>query len=104
MFRQIEGLVYMPNCDLPFGKTMRMGTQDVTIYERVIEHGYRAGIQAHGAHLETQGELEALTDTQFTALLDTCVPSGLSPKNKELWRAYFIVGWTCVHLCLVPLE
>ncbi len=103
-FENIAGVEYLPGTDLPFGKKLRIGKQETTIYERAIEEGYRAGIRAHARHYEQTNEIEVLTDHRFTELIDQEIPRNLDADNTALWRSYFIVGWTCVSLFLVPLE
>ncbi len=101
---ELNGLVYVANADLPFGKVICIGNVPVTIYERAIAAGYQAGIDAHVAHIKEQGKMEALTDVEFTRVLDAHMPTSLSGHNQELWRAYFIVGWTWVFLDLPRFE
>lgn len=101
----VAGLLHAPGADYVFGKYITIGTRKELIFERAIEDGYRAGVQAHSRHfLGDEGEIEVLDDTQFTALMDRLMPRDLSPRDTSTWRAHFIVGWTCVALCLVPLD
>lgn len=102
----IAGLTYMPDADYMFGKYITMGTKRDLIFDRAIEEGYRAGIRAHTAYFLTspEAELRALSDKDFTTMIDPLVPQHLSPDDAETWRAYFIVGWTCITLRLVALD
>lgn len=101
MREQIADLEYYPDCDLPFGKVIMMAMPTV-IYQRALEAGYQAGIQAHRDHLKQTGDTEALTDRDFTTIIDRYLPEGLTPDNETLWRSYFIVGWTCITLEIAP--
>jgi hypothetical protein len=98
------GLLHRPGADYVFGKLVKIGSRDTLIFERATEDGYRAGIQAHADHLENQGEIEILTDYQFTRLINQRIPRTLASAAARIWRANFIVGWTCVALLLVPPE
>jgi hypothetical protein len=101
---EIAGLLYCPTTDMPFGKTIRIGNNDVTIFERVIEQGYLAGVQAFKDQVATQGDVEILDDQELTGVINERCPHELSPRNQTIWRAYFVVGYTCAHLGQVPLE
>jgi hypothetical protein len=102
---EVAGLLCAPGADFVFGKYITIGTQTTMIFQRAIEDGYRAGIQAHAKRfLESDdGEIKALTDKEFTALIDQLIPQRLTPTDADMWKAYFIVGWTCVTLGIVPL-
>lgn len=100
---ELGGLIYSPQTEYPFGKLIRLGGVSTLIFEKAIEDGYQAGLSAAAAHAEQGGEVEVLTDRQFTALINQSLPSGLSARNQGIWRAYFIVGWTCFHLGLAEL-
>ncbi|HLZ61362.1 MAG TPA: hypothetical protein VKR06_30820 [Ktedonosporobacter sp.] len=96
----IGDLIYSPTTDLPFGKNIRIGLSEFTIYMTAIEKGYHMGVQAHKDFL-AQNHLTApvmLDDTQFTMIMNGLLPKNLVPFEKRLWRSYFIVGWTCVYL------
>ena len=43
----IGDMLISPNTDIPFGKEFRMGLAIYTIYDKAIENGYNAGIEAH---------------------------------------------------------
>ncbi len=96
----VGDLVYSPGTDLPFGKRIRIGLSDQTIYESVIEKGYQMGIRAHRIFLEDKVSSipVALDDKQFTMVIKHLLPKELSPFEQGLWRSFFIVGWTCVYL------
>ncbi len=96
----VGDLVYSPGTDLPFGKRIRIGLTEQTIYESVIEKGYRMGIRAHRIFLEDKVSSIpiALDDKQFTMVIKHLLPRDLSPFEQGLWRSFFIVGWTCVYL------
>ena len=99
----IGDLVYSPGTDLPFGKRIRIGLSEQTIYESAVEKGYQMGIRAHLAFLEDHESTTpvALDDKQFTMIIEHLLPQDLSQFDQGLWRSYFIVGWTCVYLELV---
>ena len=40
---KIGDLVFSPGTDLPFGKRIRIGLSEQTIYESAVEKGYRTG-------------------------------------------------------------
>ena len=103
---EVAGLLHAPGADFVFGKYITIGTRKEMIFERAIEDGYRAGIQAHTKRFldSEDGEIEALTDKQFTLLIDQLVPQHLTPTNADIWRAYFIIGWTCVTLGIANLD
>jgi hypothetical protein len=103
---EVAGLFYAPGADFVFGKYVKIGIRTEMIFQRAIEDGYYAGIQAHTDHFlqMDDGEMKALTDKEFTALIDTRIPHHLAPIDADMWRAYFIIGWTCVTLCIVPLD
>ncbi|HLZ61365.1 MAG TPA: hypothetical protein VKR06_30835 [Ktedonosporobacter sp.] len=96
----IGDLVYAPGSDLPFGKQIRIGLKECTIYESAIEKGYQMGIQAHQAFLKDNNMTApvALDDKQFTMIIRRILPKDLSSFEKGLWRAFFIVGWTSMYL------
>src|SRR5579883_1695769 len=98
----IEGLIYAPGTDLPFGKTIRIGPKEQIIYESEIEKGYQAGIEAHHLFLKDHQSSTpvVLDDKQFTMVIKHLLPKHLSSFEKGLWRSFFIVGWTCVYLGL----
>jgi hypothetical protein len=102
----VAGLLYAPGADFVFGKYVMIGTRKELIFQRAIEDGYRAGVQAHTKRFlgSEDGEIVALTDKELTALIDQLVPQHLTPTDTDIWRAHFIIGWTCVGLCLVPLD
>ena len=97
---RIGDLVFSPGTDLPFGKRIRIGLSEQTIYESAVEKGYRTGIRAHLAFLADHENLEPipLDDKQFTMVIKHLLPPDLSPFDQGLWRSYFIVGWMCVYL------
>ena len=99
----IGDLVYSPGTDIPFGKRIRIGLSEQTIYESAVEKGYHMGIRAHLAFLEDHESTTpvALDDKQFTMIIEHLLPQDLNPFDQGLWRSYFIVGWTCVYLELV---
>ncbi|MBV9230904.1 MAG: hypothetical protein JOZ18_16460 [Chloroflexi bacterium] len=96
----IGDLLYSPDTDIPFGKPMRIGLTEYTIYESAIEDGYQAGIQAHQLFLHDLNRTMpvALDDKQFTMIIKQLLPKDLSPFNKQLWRSFFIAGW--MSICL----
>lgn len=100
---RIGDLIFSPGTDLPFGKQIRIGLSEQTIYESVVEKGYRTGIRAHLAFLADHESTTpvALDDKQFTMIIKHLLPQDLTPFDQGLWRSYFIVGWTCVYLGLV---
>ena len=102
----IAGLNVYSEADLPFGKQFQMGRVIYTIYDRAVESGYQAGIQAHLALIQEM-ELDtplAPDDEQFIALLNGFTPKELSSENAKLWRAHFIAGWVAVFLGLIDLR
>jgi len=100
----IGDLVYSPGTDIPFGKRIRIGLKECTIYESAIEEGYRTGICAHRMFLKDHDSSTpvVLDDTQFTMIIKDILPQDLSSFEQGLWRSYFIVGWTCVYLGIAP--
>ncbi len=100
---KIGDLVYSPSTDIPFGKQVRIGLKDCTIYESAIEQGYRSGIRAHLAFLQDHNTTSPilLDDTQFTMIIQHLLPTELSTFDQGVWRSFFIVGWMCVYLGLV---
>jgi hypothetical protein len=103
---EIAGLLHAPGADFVFGKYITIGTHTEMIFQRAVEDGYKAGVQAHTKRFLTSEEIELvlLTDKEFTELIDTLVPQHLTPTDADIWRAHFIVGWTCVGLRIVPLD
>ncbi len=100
----IGDLVYSPGSDLPFGKRIRMGLNECTIYASAVEKGYLTGIRAHHAFLqdhETAGPI-TLDDKQFSMVIKHLLPRDLSLFDQGLWRSFFIVGWTSVYLGVAP--
>jgi len=97
------GLTYAPGSDLPFGKQFRMGYAIYTIYDRVVEEGYQAGIRAHQDLMRrvNAGTPGMLDDAQFALVLSSFTPKGLSDYNAGQWRAHFIAGWAAVFLGLI---
>ena len=102
----IADLVYAPQSDIPFGKHVRIGLSEQTIYESAIEKGYQTGINAHLAFLQDLGSTEpiVLDDKQFTMVIKRLLPENLTPYEKGLWRSFFIVGWTCVYLGVETID
>ena len=102
--QMIGDLVYSPGTDIPFGKQIRIGLTERTIYESAIEKGYRAGIRAHQTFLRDHQSTTPimLDDRQFTMIIRHLLPQQLSPYDQGLWRSFFIVGWTCVYLNIEP--
>jgi hypothetical protein len=96
----IGDLVVSPGTDLPFGKQVRIGLTEQTIYESVVEKGYVTGIRAHQAFLKDHDSQTpvALDDKQFSMIIKHLLPENLTPFDQKLWRSFFIVGWTCVYL------
>jgi len=96
----IGDLVYSPTTDLPFGKNIRIGLIELTIYMTAIERGYRMGVQAHKDFLANNHLTSPvmLDDSQFTMVMNGLLPKDLVPFEKRLWRSYFIVGWTSTYL------
>ncbi len=103
--QMIGDLIYSPGTDIPFGKQIRIGLTERTIYESVIEKGYRAGIRAHLTFLKDHQTTTPmmLDDRQFTMVIRHLLPQELSPFDQGLWRSFFIVGWTCVYLDIEPI-
>ena len=100
----IGDLVYSPGSDLPFGKRIRIGLNECTIYASAVEKGYLTGIRAHHAFLqdhETDGPI-TLDDKQFSMIIKHLLPKDLSLFDQGLWRSFFIVGWTSVYLGVAP--
>jgi len=102
--QMIGDLIYSPGTDIPFGKQIRIGLTERTIYESAIEKGYRAGIRAHQTFLRDHQSTTPimLDDRQFTMIIRHLLPQQLSPYDQGLWRSFFIVGWTCVYLNIEP--
>ncbi|GCE28620.1 hypothetical protein KDA_41040 [Dictyobacter alpinus] len=103
---KIGDLVYSPGTDLPFGKRIRIGLSERTIYESAVEHGYLTGIRAHFTFLEDHECLNPvpLDDNQFTMIIEHLVPSDLNEFEQGLWRSHFIAGWMGVYLGLIKDE
>jgi hypothetical protein len=93
----VGDLLIAPQSDIPFGKTIRLGTMKALIYERVIENGYLAGIQAYKKHVETVQDYVVLTDHELTEMIDRLLPSGLSDRDVEVWRAHFVIGYVSAY-------
>jgi hypothetical protein len=102
--QMIGDLIYSPGTDIPFGKQIRIGLTERTIYESAIEKGYRTGIRAHQTFLRDHQTTTPimLDDRQFTMIISHLLPQDLSLYDQGLWRSFFIVGWTCVYLKLEP--
>lgn len=102
----IGDLVISPGTDIPFGKKMRFGLTERTIYETAVEDGYHMGIRAHQAFLCDHAVQEpvALDDKQFSMIIKRLLPLELTTFDQGLWRAYFIVGWTSVYLGVEPAK
>ncbi len=102
----IGDLVYSPHTDIPFGKRIRIGLSEETIYESSVEHGYRTGIRAHRRFLADHQATApvVLDDKQFTMIIKHLLPKGLNASDQGLWRSYFIIGWTCVYLGIAADE
>lgn len=96
--------IYSPGTDIPFGKDIRIGLTEHTIYESAIEKGYIAGIRAHQTFLKDHQSTAPimLDDRQFTMIIKHLLPQDYSAYDQGLWRSCFIVGWTCVYLALEP--
>ena len=92
-FIMLGDVLCSPTLDLPFGKTIRLGPMKTLIFERAIEDGYNAGIQAHRERFEAGHDETVLTDHEMTACIECRIPRNLSPRNEAIWRAYFIVGY-----------
>ncbi|GCF10664.1 hypothetical protein [Dictyobacter arantiisoli] len=103
---KIGDLIYSPGTDLPFGKRIRIGVSEQTIYESSVELGYRMGIRAHLAFMTDNNCANPvpLDDKQFTMIIDHLLPSDLNPFEQGLWRAHFVAGWMSVYLGLVSDE
>ncbi|GCE16262.1 hypothetical protein [Dictyobacter kobayashii] len=103
---KIGDLVYSPGTDLPFGKRIRIGLSEQTIYESAVEHGYRTGIRAHFTFIEDHecSNPVPLDDKQFTMIIEHLVPTNLNAFEQGLWRSHFIAGWMGVYLGLVTDE
>jgi len=99
----VAGLTVSPETDIPFGKQLRMGLYEYTIYERATEQGYAAGIAAHLDFIHKSGNCEPsmLDDIGFMRMLNALMPRGLPPHRPVVWRAHFIAGWSAVFLGLV---
>ena len=102
-FEEIGGLTISPHTDIPFGKPFQMGMVIYTIYDKAIEEGYVAGIRAHQQFMRESDDCSPgmPDDVQFSRILKTFVPEGMSERNAMLWRAHFIAGWASVYLGLV---
>ncbi len=100
----IGDLVYSPTTDIPFGKRVRIGLKECTIYESAIEKGYTIGIHAHQVFLKDNQIPNPiiLDDQQFTMIIQHLLPQELSPFDQGVWRSFFIVGWMCVYLGIEP--
>ena len=93
-----------PTRMFPHGKTLRIGLHDVTIFERVIEQGYQAGVQAFWDEWDTQEDVRLPDDLELKKMLDKQCPLDLSPDDERIWRAHFILGYMCGHLGLLPVK
>jgi hypothetical protein len=100
----IGDLVYSPGSDLPFGKRIRIGLHECTIYASAIEKGYQTGIRAHHAFLKDHKASAPITldDKQFSMIIKHLLPKDLPLFDQGLWRSFFIVGWTSVYLGIAP--
>jgi hypothetical protein len=100
----IGDLVYSPGSDLPFGKRIRIGLNEFTIYTSAVEKGYDTGVRAHYAFLRDHNAETpiVLDDKQFTMIIKRLLPKNLSLFDQGLWRSFFIVGWTSVYLGVAP--
>jgi hypothetical protein len=100
----IGDLVYSPGSDLPFGKRIRIGLHECTIYASAIEKGYLTGIRAHHAFLKDHKASAPITldDKQFSMIIKHLLPKDLPLFDQGLWRSFFIVGWTSVYLGVAP--
>jgi hypothetical protein len=103
---KIGDLIYSPGTDLPFGKRVRIGLLEQTIYESAVEHGYRVGIRAHMAFIDDNkcGNPVPLDDKQFTMIIDHLLPDDFNAFEQGLWRSHFIAGWMSVYLGFVTNE
>lgn len=101
---RIGDLIYSPGSDLPFGKRIRVGLHECTIYASAIEKGYETGIRAHHAFLKDHGASAPITldDKQFSMVIKHLLPKDLPLFDQGLWRSFFIVGWTSVYLGVAP--
>ncbi len=101
----IEGLIYSPQTDIPFGKQFCMGQAEYTIYDRAVEQGYHTGIQTHLHFLRDHHTTTPmlLDDAQLTQVVNACVPQHLTEHNTAMWRGSFVIGWVSVSLGLVDL-
>ena len=77
----IGDLVYSPGSDLPFGKRIRIGLHECTIYASAIEKGYLTGIRAHHAFLKDHKASAPITldDKQFSMIIKHLLPKDLRP-------------------------
>ena len=100
----IGDLVFSPGSDLPFGKRIRIGLHECTIYASAIEKGYWTGIRAHHAFLKDHKASAPITldDKQFSMIIKHLLPKDLPLFDQGLWRSFFIVGWTSVYLGVAP--
>jgi hypothetical protein len=100
----IGDLVFSPGSDLPFGKSIRIGLHECTIYASAVEKGYLTGIRAHHAFLRDHKTSTPITldDKQFSIVIKHLLPRELSLFDQGLWRSFFIVGWTSVYLGVAP--
>jgi hypothetical protein len=100
----IGDLVFSPGSDLPFGKRIRIGLHECTIYASAIEKGYQTGIRAHYAFLQDHKASAPITldDKQFSMVIKHLLPRELPLFDQGLWRSFFIVGWTSVYLGIAP--
>ncbi len=101
---RIGDLVFSPGSDLPFGKRIRIGLHECTIYASAIEKGYLTGIRAHHAFLKDHKASAPITldDKQFSMIIKHLLPKDLTLFDQGLWRSFFIVGWTSVYLGVAP--
>ncbi len=102
----IGDLIVSPGTDIPFGKQVRIGLTEQTIYESAIEKGYLVGVRAHQVFLKDHDTNMpiVLDDKQFSMIIKRLLPEGLTPFDEGLWRSFFIVGWTSVYLGVEPVE
>ncbi len=76
--QMIGDLVFSPGTDIPFGKQVRIGLTERTIYESAIEKGYRTGVRAHQAFLK-----DHKTTTPIVLDDKQCVYLGIEPPEAE---------------------
>jgi hypothetical protein len=102
-FEKIGGIEISPNTDIPFGKQFRMGLAEYTIYDRAVEEGYHAGIQAHLEFIHDHNNCPPtmFDEVGFSMVLKSFTPAGMTEHNESIWKAHFIAGWVSVSLGLV---